>query len=303
MTRASPVQTDRSIGWFGLLRIGRRGWWRVLKRTAARMAEMDTSLRCAGVAFFSFLSLFPGVAILVFLIGLLADQDFLVEQIARFADFIPPIALEILLGRVEEIADQPAAGLGVGLVVSVIMVLWSSSRGVNALIYAATAAEPLDQRRGFIASVVMSVVTTILGALFLIVSLGLIAAVPLLTGLSPYPGTAENLALVLRWPLLWLVAMAGISLLYYFTLERRPERLHWLWPGALLASGLWLLACLLFSLYVQNLGNFEATFGSLAGVVVLLFWMHNSALIFVLGATFNAEIERESRRAVGERKS
>jgi membrane protein len=78
--------------------------------------------------------------------------------------------------------------------------------------------------------------------------------------------------------------------------DRRLKHARWIWPGALLATTLWLVACAIFSFYVEQIGNFEATFGSLATAIVLLLWMYNSALIVVLGATFNTELQREAER-------
>lgn len=278
----SPI----SIGW--------SGWKAILARTAKAMADTDTSLRCAGVAFFGFLSIFPAIAIVVLLVGLLADRAFLSEQIARVEIFLPDIVTEVLIERLEILIAQPRAGLGIGLAISVVVALWSGSRGMDALIHTATIAHHETDKRGFVTSVALSIVATLAGSLFLIVSLTLIAAVPAIAQLSPIPGSGEPLAMVLRWPFLLVVAMTGISLLYRYTLARRPPKARWIWPGALLASVLWLGTSVLFSLYVENLGNFEASFGSLTAAVVLLLWLYISAMILVLGATLNAEIELQT---------
>ena len=86
----------------------------------------------------------------------------------------------------------------------------------------------------------------------------------------------------------------GIAAFYRFAPDRRSKRARWIWPGAIIATVLWLLTCVIFSFYVERLGQFEATFGSLATAIVMLLWMYNSALIVVLGATINAELQRES---------
>ena len=260
------------------------------------MAAPDTSLRCAGVAFFSFLSIFPAIAIVVFLVGIFAERSFLVEQISRMSYFMPDIALTVIVDQLDALLKQPSSGLGVGLAVSIAIALWSGSRGVDALIYAASAAYYEKVRRGFLISVLISFVVTVVASLFMIVSLALVAAIPIMTRLSPIPGTGEQLALLLRWPALMGLAVTAFALLYRFTIDRRAAKATWIWPGAVLASLLWLGACLLFSIYVENFGEFEATFGSLAAAVVLLFWLYISALIFVLGAALNAEIELKTAR-------
>lgn len=269
-------------------------WKQVLVRTGKTMIDMDTSLRCAGVAFFSFLSIFPSIAIVVLLVGLLADRSFLLDQLERLSFFMPDIAFAVIVDQLDKLLDQPPAGLGIGLAISIAIALWSGSRGVDALIYAASAAYYEKVKRNFFFAVLLSFIVTVLGAAFMITALALVAAIPILTGLSPFPGTGEQLALLLRWPVLMGLAVLAFSLLYRFTIDRRAAKARWIWPGAVLATLLWLGICLVFSLYVENFGQFEASFGSLAAAVVLLFWLYISAQIFVLGAAFNAEIELQT---------
>ncbi|MCD7060957.1 YihY/virulence factor BrkB family protein [Pelagibacterium xiamenense] len=276
-------------------RISLSGWGTIVWRTIKAMANMDTSLRCAGVAFFGFLSIFPAVAIAVLLVGLLADPGFIDEQLQRIAAFVPEIALNVIEERLQNLINQPRDGLGLGLVISTILALWSGSRGTNALIYAAGAAYHETVDRGFVAWVLLSVGVTVGGAMFLIVSLSLVAALPAVVSFLPLPGPTDAIALVLRWPALLALAVMAFSLLYRFALGKRYARLRWIWPGALLGSLLWMIGCVLFSLYVENFGTFETSFGSLAAAVVLLLWLYNSALIFVLGATLNAEMELYAR--------
>ncbi|RDE09314.1 YihY/virulence factor BrkB family protein [Pelagibacterium lacus] len=276
--------------------LGAGDWKTVVLRTFKTMAQPDTSLRCAGVAFFSFVSIFPAIAIVVLLVGILGDRGFLIDQIERLSDFMPEIALTVIVDQLDSLLNQPRSGLGIGLAVSVVAALWSGSRGVDALIYAASAAYYERPQRNFFIAAALSFTVTIASAAFMIVALSLVAAIPIITSFSPIPGTAERLALLLRWPALMALAILAFALLYRFTIDRRSARIRWIWPGSVLASLLWMGVCLLFSLYVENFGEFEASFGSLAAAVVLLFWLYISALIFVLGAAFNAEIELQTTR-------
>ncbi|WP_404404122.1 YihY/virulence factor BrkB family protein [Pelagibacterium halotolerans] len=276
-------------------RISRSGWTAIVWRTVKAMANMDTSLRCAGVAFFGFLSIFPAIAIGVLLVGLLADPGFIDEQLTRVAVFVPEIALSVIEERLQSLVDQPQDGLRLGLIISTLIAFWSGSRGTNALIYAASAAYHESEDRGFFAWVLMSIGITVGGAMFLIVALSLVAALPAVIAFLPLPGSGDSIALFVRWPILLALAVIAFSLLYRFAQGKRRVRLRWIWPGALLGSLLWILGCLLFSLYVENFGTFETSFGSLAAAVVLLLWLYNSALMFVLGATLNAEMELQAR--------
>lgn len=289
--------------------IGWRGWKAIIGRTFRSMSDKDTSLRCAGVAFFGFLSIFPAIAIVVLMVGILGDHAVLRGELERLSTFVPQMSISLILSQLDSVMSQPRSGLGIGLAMSIVVALWSGSRGVDALIHAASVAYHEKTERKFVRSVLLSFVVTVLGTVFMIIALGLIAAIPIITRLSPIPGTSEQLALLLRWPALLALSVTAFALLYRFTVKRRAARLRWIWPGATLASVLWLIASLLFSLYVEYFGEFEATFGSIAATVVLLFWLYISALIFVLGATFNAELELQTSsdttvgpaRPIGER--
>lgn len=274
--------------------LGLKGWRRVILHTIRTMSERDMGLRCAGVAFFGFLSIFPAIGILVSLVGILGDHAQMRGEVERLSDLMPEIAFAMIVNQLDSFMSQPPAGLGIGLAVSLVVVLWSSSRGVDALIYATSVAYGEKKDRGFILSVLISFAVTVLGALFMVVALTLTAAIPIITGLSPIPGSGESLALWLRWPALLTISILAFALLYRFALNRRGPKLRWVWPGATLAALIWIGSCVLFSLYVENFGDFEVTFGSLAAAVVLLFWMFISAQIFVFGAAFNAGIELQT---------
>lgn len=269
-------------------------WKAVFFGTLKTMAEKDTSLRCAGVAFFGFLSIFPAIAIVVLLVGIFGDQEVLRAEVDRLSAFMPDLAFSLIVNQLDSVMSQPRAGLGIGLLMSVLVALWSGSRGVDALMHAGSVAyrERTDQK--FIHTVFLSTAVTVCGAIFMILALGLVAAIPIITSFSPFPGTGERLALLLRWPVLLGLSVLAFMALYRLAATGRAARLRWIWPGATLASILWLGTCLMFSLYVEKFSDFEVTFGSIAATVVLLFWLYISALIFVLGAALNAEIQTQT---------
>ncbi|UXN68645.1 YihY/virulence factor BrkB family protein [Devosia neptuniae] len=272
----------------------RRRWRRVIWRTIKSMTQMDTSMRCAGVAYFGFLSLFPAVATLVLLIGLFAQPVFLANMVDRLEGLIPEVALQVLAGQLVVLLEQPRAGLGLGLLLSLSIAIWSGSRGVAALMFATSRARAEPEKRGLVATIAISMLTTLLAGVAMIVVLALVAIVPAVFGALPWLGTNQMLLLLLRWPVLLVFGVLLIAAFYRFAPDRRAKRGRWIWPGAIIATLLWLAVCALFSFYVERIGNFEASFGSLATAIVLLLWMYNSALIVVLGATINAELERET---------
>lgn len=269
-----------------------RGWARlraIAIGTFKRFFDRDTSPRCAGTAFFGFLSFFPAFATIVLIYGLVADTALRVSTVQSLSYVLPDRAMSIVGEQLRLLGEQPRMTLGLGLLISVPLTLWSGSRGVDALLFAMSEVRNQPQRRGFIRSLLVAIGLTIGGAAFIVAALLAVAGLP---ALIPFPSGDEIFVLALRWPILLVITIGVFAVLYRWGPDRRPHRFRHIWPGAVLASILWLLAGAVFSIYVENWGNFELTFGSVSAAVVLLLWMYNSAQILVLGAAFNAEIER-----------
>ena len=129
--------------------------------------------------------------------------------------------------------------------------------------------------------------------MFVTIALLTIAGLP---ALVPFPSGSDWVVLAVRWPVLLVLSVAVLSALFRWGPDRHPRRLRYIWPGAVLASVLWMLAGVVFSIYVENFSNYQATFGSIAAAVVLLLWIYNSAQILVLGAAFNAALEAAKRQ-------
>lgn len=266
-------------------------WKRIIGGTVRALFDMDTSLRCAGTAFFGFLSIFPAIAIVVFAYGLVADRALLQATLDSVQFVLPEAARSLLAERLLALTRQPAASLGLGLAVSLVVGLWSGSRGIDALVFAMSRLRGEPDRRGFLGALSMAVALLLAGSAFIAVAIATIAGLPSLVSLLPIPSREQLLVLAIRWPVLLLLCFIVLAALYRWGPDRHPRRFRYIWPGALLSSVLWILAGLVFSIYVENFGNFEASFGPVSATVVLLLWLYNSAQIFVLGAAFNTHLE------------
>jgi len=273
--------------------------WRaiVLATLHSFFFERDNAPRCAAVAFFGFLSFFPAIATVALIYGIVANRQMVADTIETVGDVVPQMAQGIIAEQLTMLASQPPTTLGLGLLITVPFALWSGSRGVDSLLYAMSRIRNEAPRRGFFKSLAYAIGLSIGGAVFVVLALLAVAGLP---ALIPWPSGEEVVALALRWPVLLLLSVLVLAALYRWGPDRHPRKFRHIWPGAILASLLWLLAGAIFSIYVENWGNYEATFGSVSAAVVLLLWLYNSAQILVLGAAFNTEIERamDGREAV-----
>jgi len=257
--------------------------------TVRIFTDPDTSPRCAATAFFGFLSIFPVVATVALIYGLVANRALVADTVSALQYILPSLALDILREQLDNLAAQPPATLSLGLLISVPLAIWSSSRGVDALLYAMSRVRGEREKRGFLEAALVAIGLSLGASVFIAVALLTVAGLP---ALVPFPSGEDFLLLALRWPILLVLSVAVLSVLYRWGPDRHPRKFRYIWPGAILASLLWLLAGAIFSIYVENFGNYQATFGSVSAAVVLLLWLYNSAQILVLGAAFNAEFER-----------
>ena len=269
-------------------------WRTVALDTLKIFFDPDTSPRCAATAFFGFLSFFPAIATVALIYGLVSNGPLLSKTIDAMSYFLPSMALTILDEQLTQIANAPPAALGLGLLISIPLALWSGSRGVEALLFAMSRVRGSPERRGFIKEALIAIGASIIGSIFVVTALLTVAGLP---ALFPFPSGSEWLLLIVRWPVLLAITVIVLMLLYRYGPDRHPHKFRYTWPGAVLASLLWLLAGAIFSIYVQNWGNYSATFGSVSAAVVLMLWMYNSAQIMVLGAAFNAALEKQAGEA------
>lgn len=273
-----------------------RGWFQIARR-AWREAKADqVPLLAAGVAFYAFLSLFPALVALVMLYGLVADPDEVRDQIESLASALPSSARELLTGQLETLASQPQQSLGIGLAVAVGAALWSASSGVGHLMTAINAAYDEDETRGFVKRKALALVMTLGAIVFFVVTLGLVAALPAVLGAIGLSSGVVILVQVVRWLMLVGVVTVALAVLYRYAADRDSPRMTWVSVGAVIATVLWVLASIGFSLYVENFGSYGETYGALAGVVVLLLWLWITCYAVLLGAEANAEAEQQTAR-------
>jgi membrane protein len=279
-----------------------KGWLAVLKRTFKEMGTDHLTLIAGGVAYAWFLALFPGLIAAVLVYGLVTDPADVTRQINNLAAGLPDDAKSLLTDQLQTLAATPQEGLGFGLLVSVALALWSASSGMAGLVEAINIAYDEEETRGFVKKRGLALMLTVGLLIFLAVAIGLVAVLPVVLDQLGLGVLASIGVQVARWGGLVAVMMIALALLYKLGPDRDAPQMRWVSTGAITATVLWVVASVAFSLYVNNFGSYGKTYGSLAGVVVLLLWLYITALVVLLGAELNAETEGQTKKdtTVGE---
>lgn len=285
------AQPDRGPGAQLPNEIPRRQWRDILLRVLHRVGEDNLTLIAAGIAFNAMFALFPALIVLFSIYGYFASPAHVAEQIKPFYAVLPHDAANLIQRSLQNLTGKSDTTLGVGASVSLVVTIYSSAQGMWALATATNVAYHEPERRGFIKLFAMAILFTLGGLAGFLLLVGLGIAVPYVLGALPFAQLAKNIALAVRWVLLWCFAVFALAAVYRYAPCRKEPRWHWVSWGSLLAATLWLGGSVLFSLYVQNFGSYGRTYGALGGVMLLLMWFYLGSFAVLLGAELNAEIE------------
>lgn len=265
-----------------------RSWVDVAKRVRAGFRDDHVSLTAAGVAFYVFLSLVPALAASMSVYGLFVDPDEVGAHVRRAFSVLPDDAQQLLVSELTRIVDKPSGTLGVSFVVAVVVALWSASKGAAHLLDAIGVAYGQPER-GFARRRAAALACTV-GAM----AVGAAAATAFAVLPDHVPGGAARwLVHLALWAALTLAGLAGLAVVYRLGAGGDEPRWTWVAPGSALALALLVLVTVGLNVYAANFGSYDATYGALAGVVVLLLWLHLAALIVIVGAQVNADLRGE----------
>lgn len=244
----------------------------------------------AGVAFYLWLALIPGLIAAIMIYGLVVPRETIMRQIESLTADLPREVASVVSEPIQSATSID--GLGIGALIALAAVLWSASGGLDGLIKGINIAYDEDAR-SFLKRRGMAILLTIGALVFLGVAVGLITGVPLIvSGLAP---TLRIAAQIGSFVLLAALMMAALAVLYRIAPNRDDPRLRWLSPGAVFATLLWLVGSAGFFFYVRTFGNYNQTYGALAGVIVVNLWLFLSAFCVLFGAEINSETEAQTR--------
>jgi membrane protein len=270
------------------------GWWQVLRRSVKEVKNDHLTLVAKGIAYSWFMALFPGLIAAVSIYGLVTTPEDVQQQVSNLASSLPASAQTLIVNQLKSLADASGGALSIGLVVSVLLALWSASNGMSGLVEALNIAYDEDEERGFVVKRGLALLLTLGFLIFFGVTIGLIAVFPFLIHLIGTSTLVTVVMQILRWAVLVVVAIIALALLYRVGPDRDAPQIKWLSLGSVIATVIWVAASIGFAFYVDNFGSYAKTYGALAGVVVLLLWFWITALVVLIGAEFNAESEAQT---------
>jgi membrane protein len=283
--QATPEQGSRtSLSW--------RDRRRVVIGALQESATDQVALAAAGCGFYATLALFPAISMLISVYGLVFDVVSVQQQLQVVRDLLPAPAFTLVDDRVRQLVSQPSNTLSIGFLVSLALTLWSAATGTKSVLSALNVAYEATGTGGMLRFQLIGLLMTICAVAAAALAIAVLVFLPTVIsflGLSDY-----GAALINALSMLFLVILVGgtIALLYRFGPARKPPPNQRIFPGAMLATALWLIASTGLSFYVSHIGSFGVTYGSLGAVVAIMLWFYISAYAVLLGAELNSQLEK-----------
>ena len=270
------------------------GWKQILKRAWAEHKADNMPIIAGGVAFFGFLAIFPALIATISIYGLVASPEDVTRQIQDLSAQLPEDAQNLLKTQLESIAKNSGSALSIGLAVSILGALFSASGGVNNLITAINLAYDEVEARGAIKLRLLSLALTLGAIIFVLISITLVAVVPAVLEALGLGIVGTILAHAIRWLLVLAVFAGSLAVLYRIAPDRDAPKFRWVSLGSVIVTVIWAIVSIGFSLYVDNFGSYDKTYGTIAGVIVLMLWLYLTCFLVLLGAEINSEAEHQT---------
>jgi membrane protein len=278
-------------------------WSQLAQRTWRESIDDDVLGLAAQLSYYFFLALFPAILFLLALASFFPLSNITDDVSRSLGPFVSPQVVELIQDQMHRLANNQNGGL---LTFGVAAALWSSSAALVAIVGALNRAYDIDEGRPWWKVRLVAIGLTFGVALLVLVALSLVLVGPMvaekLGRVTGWGAPFEWTWLVLQWPLVFGLITTGIGLIYYFGPDAEQDW-AWITPGAVVATILWLVASLIFKLYIANFTNYEASYGAVGAVIVILLWFYVSGIAILVGAEVNAEIEHASPygKAPGEK--
>lgn len=269
-------------------RIGR--WSKALGVSLWALLSGEMSLAAAGCAFYSTLSMFPALTTLISLYGLAFDPISVMPQLRYLKQLMPPAAFQLIGGRIQQLVSGGKTNLGIGLAISLLFTLYSSSSGTKSLIYALNVIHKHDEKRGIIGFQLITLGMTLLIILGAIIAIAVLVGLPLMFTFFGFGKQSAALALGIGFLLLIIFMGVALGLLYRYGPSPPRDFGTPVAPGATVAIVFWLIVSYAFAIYVGQFAAYSRTYGPLATIIGLMMWFYLTAYTVLLGALFNTSL-------------
>jgi membrane protein len=272
------------------------GWKDILLRVYGNVSRHRVMALAAGMTYYSILAIFPAIAALVAIYGLFSDPSTIARHLDQLGGFLPGGAIDIARDQLTRVTAKGTQTLGLTFLVGLGISLWSANAAMKSLFDTLNIVYGEDEQRGFVRLNVMSLAFTIGGIIFVLAALGSIVVVPVVLKYIGLSNAGDLLLRIGRWPVMYLVLTFALAVIYRYGPSRQAPRWRWITWGSALAALLWLGVSALFSWYAANFGKFNETYGSLGAAVGFMTWLWISAIVILLGAEIDAEMEHQTAR-------
>jgi len=281
------------------------GAWGVLKRTVKGFREDNLTDWAAALTYYGVLAIFPALLVLVSVLGLIgpsATQP-LIDNISEVA---PGPAKEIFTNAIQNIEHNQGAA-GVFFVIGLLGAVWSASGYVGAFMRASNVIYETPEGRPFWKLRPLQVaVAFVMVILFALLAISLVLTGPVVSAVAAPLGigsTAVDIWNIAKWPVMVLVFILLLSILYYASPNVKMRGFKWISAGSVVAVIVWIIASVLFGIYVANFSSYNETYGTLGGLIALMIWIWISNMAILFGHQLNSERERSLELEEGQERA
>ncbi|MGA2127759.1 MAG: YihY/virulence factor BrkB family protein [Xanthobacteraceae bacterium] len=289
-------EAERGRGASSPSEIPARGWKDILWRVYENLFEHRVLALAAAMAFYALLAIFPALGALVALYGLIADPAAIGQHVQDLSGVIPAGATDVIREQIQRVAAQGGQTLGFAFLLGLAVSIWSANAGMKALFDALNVVYGEREKRSFLKLNAISLAFTLGSIGFLQLALGAIVVIPVLLGYTNLGPTTEWVVWLGRWPIMLLVVGLALVLVYRFGPSREKPQWRWITWGSATAAVAWLVLSVAFSWYTAHFGSYNKTYGSLGAIIGFMTWLWLSAIIILLGAELDAEMEHQTAR-------
>jgi len=270
------------------------GWKDVLLRVYANIGEHRIMALAAGMTYYSILAIFPALAALVAIYGLFSDPASIAKHLDQLSGFAPGGALDVAREQLARVTSKGNQTLGLTFAIGLAVSLWSANAAMKSLFDTLNIVYAEKETRGFLKLNAISLAFTVVAIGFVLLALAVVVIVPVVLNYLALSNFTDLLVRLARWPTMFVSLSLALACVYRFGPSREAPRWRWITWGSVAATILWLAASALFSFYAANFGKFNETYGSLGAVIGFMTWLWVSAIVILLGAELDSEMEHQT---------